>query len=193
MTDIFESKLQAALRSAVDTDWPRLRTIIEAALTRAKHNKDRAALSVATTVEGERSLLLAALRPLISLVESDMRPISTREGESQICTDSHADRDLPTPAPNKPSDPTMNTDVSILRPSAVDALIGLSASQRDRLERAGKFPKRVRLVPGGRAVGYRSDEVKEWIEARPRAEDAPADFGGDPRRRGVGKKSRASA
>jgi prophage regulatory protein len=34
------------------------------------------------------------------------------------------------------------------------------------LEKAGRFPKRVRLVEGGVAYGYLEDEVDAWVEAR---------------------------
>ena len=34
------------------------------------------------------------------------------------------------------------------------------------LEKAGRFPKRVRLVEGGLAYGYMEAEVDAWLEAR---------------------------
>ena len=43
-------------------------------------------------------------------------------------------------------------------------LVPLSRAQIDRLERAGKFPHRVRL--GDNRVAYSRLEVMRWIEAR---------------------------
>jgi prophage regulatory protein len=57
--------------------------------------------------------------------------------------------------------------MSILRTSQVTALTGLSRTTLWRLERAGAFPTRVQL--GANSVGWRAEEVKAWIEGRPRA------------------------
>jgi len=46
-------------------------------------------------------------------------------------------------------------------------LTGLSRTTLWRLERAGAFPTRVQL--GANSVGWRAEEVKAWIEGRPRA------------------------
>ena len=43
----------------------------------------------------------------------------------------------------------------------------------DRLEKAGKFPKRVRL--GQNRVGWVESEVVAWIEERIRRRDNPTD------------------
>ena len=43
---------------------------------------------------------------------------------------------------------------------------GLSRVTRWRLEREGKYPKRVQLSPG--RVGRHGHEIKSWIKARPR-------------------------
>ena len=56
--------------------------------------------------------------------------------------------------------------MSILRTSQVTALTGLSRTTLWRLEKAGAFPARVQL--GANSIGWRADEVKAWIEARPR-------------------------
>ena len=60
----------------------------------------------------------------------------------------------------------------ILRKQELLKIIGLSASSIGRLERAGDFPQRVRLGPS--AVGWREDEINDWIEALKRrgADDA---------------------
>ena len=58
---------------------------------------------------------------------------------------------------------------------------GISDSRRDELERAGQFPKRIRL--GDRACGWIESEVDEWIATRPRADDVRPDLAGDPRRK----------
>ena len=46
-------------------------------------------------------------------------------------------------------------------------LVGLSFTQIDRLEAAGKFPKRIRLseFPNGRVV-WLEQEVIEWMQER---------------------------
>jgi len=43
----------------------------------------------------------------------------------------------------------------------------------DRLERAGKFPKRVRL--GQNRVGWLESEVIDWLQARLDAREVPTD------------------
>ena len=48
---------------------------------------------------------------------------------------------------------------------------GLSKSTRWRLEKAGEFPKKIQLGP--RAVGWRSDEIIEWVKARGEAKSDP--------------------
>lgn len=53
----------------------------------------------------------------------------------------------------------------ILRPRDLPAFTGLSRTTIWRLERDGKFPKRVRLSAG--AVGYRRSEVEAWQAGRP--------------------------
>lgn len=48
---------------------------------------------------------------------------------------------------------------------------GLSKSTRWRLEKAGEFPKKIQLGP--RAVGWRAEEIIEWVKARGEAKSAP--------------------
>ncbi len=55
---------------------------------------------------------------------------------------------------------------NLLRKPAVRERTGLSDAQIWRLERAGNFPARVQISAG--AVGWYSDEIDAWIEARAR-------------------------
>jgi prophage regulatory protein len=54
----------------------------------------------------------------------------------------------------------------ILRHPHVIECTGLSAPQIWRLEKAGQFPARVQISPG--AIGWYSDEISAWVDARPR-------------------------
>lgn len=56
------------------------------------------------------------------------------------------------------------TDTHILRAPEVCQKTSLSRTTIWRMERAGKFPKRVSL--GQNAVGWRSDEIEDWIRSR---------------------------
>lgn len=62
----------------------------------------------------------------------------------------------------------------ILRRNEIKAITGLSKSRINQLERDGLFPRRVRL--SDRAIGWRSDEVEAWIEARPRGDESASDI-----------------
>ena len=53
---------------------------------------------------------------------------------------------------------------SLLRVHEVMARTGLSRSELYRREALSQFPRRVSL--GARSVGWPSDEVQDWIEAR---------------------------
>lgn len=53
---------------------------------------------------------------------------------------------------------------NIIRPRYLQALTGLSRTTIWRLERAGEFPKRIKLSSG--AVGYKLDEIQAWIDSR---------------------------
>jgi prophage regulatory protein len=55
----------------------------------------------------------------------------------------------------------------LLRREEVEKRVGLHRSSIWRLERAGDFPKRVRLT--GRTVAWRASEVDAWIVRRNRA------------------------
>ena len=54
----------------------------------------------------------------------------------------------------------------ILRRPELVAAVGLSRATIDRLERAGDFPRRFTIIPGGRAVGWSGAEVASWVESR---------------------------
>jgi prophage regulatory protein len=51
-----------------------------------------------------------------------------------------------------------------LRENEVRQITGLSRTQRSRLERAGRFPRRVLLSE--RAFGWVEAEIQSWIAAR---------------------------
>jgi prophage regulatory protein len=61
---------------------------------------------------------------------------------------------------------TDGANVRILGEPEVRRLTNLSRTTRWRLEREGKFPKRLRL--SGNRVGWQADEVLAWIAALPR-------------------------
>ena len=56
--------------------------------------------------------------------------------------------------------------VRLLRLAEVERLTGYKKTQIYKLGAEGKFPPRRRLG-GGRAVGWRSDEIAAWIDSRP--------------------------
>ena len=56
----------------------------------------------------------------------------------------------------------------IIRRTRVRELTGASDPSFWRWERAGTFPKRIRLTESG-AVGWYEDEILEWIHSRIRA------------------------
>lgn len=58
----------------------------------------------------------------------------------------------------------------ILRRPDVLKITGLSASTLERMERQGKFPQRVRLSRS--TVGWREDEIIEWVDSRDRGGQA---------------------
>lgn len=68
-------------------------------------------------------------------------------------------------------------ELRILRRPAVEAITGLKKTRIDELERAGKFPQRIRI--SSRATGWYNTEVEEWVKSRPRASEVRPDPGGD--------------
>ena len=63
--------------------------------------------------------------------------------------------------------------MKILRKPAVLEMVGYSGMHIDRLEKAGRFPKRVRL--GENAVGWVEEEIDAWISAKVEARDNGSD------------------
>lgn len=61
----------------------------------------------------------------------------------------------------------------ILRLPAVIQKTQLSRSSIYRLEAEGKFPKRVQLCEGGKAVGWYAHEIEEYLANRQRVADTP--------------------
>lgn len=55
-------------------------------------------------------------------------------------------------------------DQRIIRKPELFARVGLSDATIWRLEKSGKFPRRVKL--GGNSVGWLSDEFDAWLNAR---------------------------
>lgn len=49
--------------------------------------------------------------------------------------------------------------------------IPFSGMQIRRMEAAGEFPRRIKLNPEGRSVGWLESEIDAWIEARAAARD----------------------
>ena len=62
--------------------------------------------------------------------------------------------------------------LKMLRLPEVEAATGYSRTTIWRREQAGEFPKRRRIGP--HLVGWRSDEIEEWIKARPVATGEPS-------------------
>ena len=63
-------------------------------------------------------------------------------------------------------------NVRILRQRQVTEKIGYSPMHIWRLEKAGRFPRRLKLGPN--SVGWVSSEIDAWIEARIAERDAAA-------------------
>lgn len=54
----------------------------------------------------------------------------------------------------------------VVRESELVKLTGRSRMSIIRDEAAGHFPRRFKLSPHGRAVGWRGDEIAAWIDER---------------------------
>jgi prophage regulatory protein len=52
----------------------------------------------------------------------------------------------------------------ILRKPEIQHRVGLSDPTIWRLERAGKFPKRIKL--GGNSVGWFESEINDWLQTK---------------------------
>jgi prophage regulatory protein len=58
------------------------------------------------------------------------------------------------------------TPPHILRLPQVESATGLKRERIRQLEVAGRFPRRLNIVDGGRAVGWVESEVHSWVAAR---------------------------
>lgn len=56
--------------------------------------------------------------------------------------------------------------MKILKFPEVNSMLGFCRSTLYRMEKAGRFPKRIRL--GARSVGWNEEEVMAWVSSRPR-------------------------
>ncbi|MCA6984711.1 helix-turn-helix transcriptional regulator [Pectobacterium brasiliense] len=56
-----------------------------------------------------------------------------------------------------------NIELRIIRENECRAITGLSRTTRYQLEKVGLFPTRRSL--GGRAIGWLSSDIKNWLEA----------------------------
>lgn len=55
-------------------------------------------------------------------------------------------------------------DLRVIRKPELLSTVGLSDPTIWRLEKAGKFPKRIRL--GGNSVGWIDREISQWLKAK---------------------------
>jgi len=58
----------------------------------------------------------------------------------------------------------INQTKRIIRRQTVENLSSLKDPQLWRLEQQQYFPKRFKLVPGGRTVGWYEEDVLKWLE-----------------------------
>lgn len=63
----------------------------------------------------------------------------------------------------------------LLKLPEVLKICGASKSTVYRLEQEGRFPRRVALYDGGRAVAWLEAEVLAWVASRPRVADEHAE------------------
>ena len=66
----------------------------------------------------------------------------------------------------------MNIQPIIVKKDVAAAIVALSESTIDNLEKAGDFPRRRRISNG--LVGYLVRELEEWAESRPVSDLLPA-------------------
>ena len=74
--------------------------------------------------------------------------------------------------PNSPTQLDETRPLSVLRLRAVKERTGLSQSGIYVKMSKGEFPRSIPL--GGKAIGWRSDEITAWIEAQTAKRDAKA-------------------
>jgi len=68
--------------------------------------------------------------------------------------------------------------MNIIRKQQLLERVGLSYVTVWRLMGRGQFPKSIQLT-GSRSVGWREEEVQQWIDNRPRTGDAVRKVGGN--------------
>ena len=56
--------------------------------------------------------------------------------------------------------------IQIYRTKGACAYLGISRSAFLKLIADGMLPKGIKLIPGGKAVGWRASELNEFLEAR---------------------------
>lgn len=61
----------------------------------------------------------------------------------------------------------MSNVEQVIRAKSLPSITGLSRTTIWRLEKAGNFPKRVKLSAG--AIGWRLSEVMDWLNSRENA------------------------
>ena len=54
----------------------------------------------------------------------------------------------------------------VLRKPDIETITGYTERALRDMERDGRFPKRFKLNPNGRAVGWLESEVSDWVKAR---------------------------
>lgn len=52
----------------------------------------------------------------------------------------------------------------IIREKEIIRIVGLSRTTIWRKEKSGTFPRRVKLGPDGRAVGWLRSSIEEWLQ-----------------------------
>lgn len=67
-------------------------------------------------------------------------------------------------------DNQLQSALAILRRKQVEARTGLSRSAIYALMARDQFPKPVKLTESGKAVGWRSDVIEAWLQAREAAQ-----------------------
>lgn len=56
-------------------------------------------------------------------------------------------------------------------------MLSLSTSAIDRLEASGNFPRRRKLVSGGRTVVWLTEEIEDWVQGLKTPEDETINHG----------------
>ena len=67
---------------------------------------------------------------------------------------------------------TNDSELMIIRRAQLMAELGLGFGTIRRMIEAGQFPKPIQLGP--RSIGWRTEDVKAWLDSRPQAWCQPA-------------------